>query len=81
MIYEYKCFNCSNIEQIDISFGSTLPEFCECTKCKKGKCKHDLTNQIKSQSVQIPQHMMATSRYTPRIKYTKDAAIEKAEAE
>lgn len=81
MLYDYKCSNCSYKEQIDIPLGTNLKEPYDCPNCKKGKCKHDFFGQIKSQSVQVPQHMMATSRYTPRIKYKKDAAIEKAEAQ
>ncbi len=75
MIYIYKCTECKHKQNIEIPMGIDLPKDAKCEKCT-GLLKHDFASQIREQSIEIPQHFQATSRYAPRMKYRKDATIE-----
>lgn len=77
MLYAYVCNTCNKTFEIDIPMGNDLPKELECLdrECN-GIMKHDFASQVKSQSIDIPPHMQATSRYAPRVKYKKDATTE-----
>lgn len=54
MLYEYKCSECSNIEEINMPMKADHPKTVICSKCGKD-CYRNFLNS----SVVIPDHMKA----------------------
>mgnify|MGYP000914154299 CR=1 FL=1 len=77
MIYNFICPVCHKHTDIEIPMGNDLPKDKVCEFCHTGILYHNFSDKVKSLTIDIPQHMMATSRYAPRMKYPKDALSEK----